>query len=220
MTAPTRYPVRTRILHWLTALLVFSMLFIGFVMVNSLGSYAALRGIHMTLGVTVLVIVVARAANRLTHRVPRLPDTVGWLEHKVVVGSELTLYALLLAQPLVGWAMVSAAGQSVVVFGSLHLPRIAPFDANLYFILRQTHSLIAYALVAVIAAHVSAVLLHTLTLRDGMLSRMAFALRRKDAPANSPSSPTQEPADMQAAAHERADADPDPGRHRRTSSNR
>jgi cytochrome b561 len=220
VTAPTRYPVRTRILHWLTALLVFSMLFIGFAMVNSLGSYAALRGVHMTLGVTVLVLVVVRAANRLTHRVPKLPDTVGWLEHKLVVGSELTLYALMLAQPLVGWAMVSATGQPAVVFGSLHLPRIAPFDANLYFILRQTHSLFAYALVAVIAAHVSAVLLHTLTLRDGLLSRMAFALRRKDAPADSANSHTPAPTDGHAALHERTDADPDAGRHGRTSSNR
>ena len=179
MTAPVRYPIRTRILHWLTAVLVFSALFIGFVMVNSLGSYASLRVVHMTLGVLVLAIVVVRAANRFTHRVPKLPDTVGWLEHKLVVGSELTMYALLLAQPLIGWAMVSASGQSAVVFGSLDLPRIAPFDADLYFVLRQTHSLFAYALVAVIAAHVSAVLLHTLTLRDGMLSRMTFALRQR-----------------------------------------
>ena len=128
----------------------------------------------MTLGVVILAVVVVRVANRFTHRVPRLPETVGWVEHKLVVGSELALYTLMLAQPLVGWAMVSASGQPVVIFGSFRLPRIAPFDADLYFILRQTHSVLAYALVAVIAAHVSAVLLHTLTLRDGMLSRMTF----------------------------------------------
>ena len=179
MTEPiTRYPLRTRILHWLTAILIFSMLFIGFVMVNSIGSYAALVGIHMTLGVTILCIVVVRAANRFTHRVPKLPETVGWVEHKLVVGSELSLYALMLAQPLVGWAMVSATGRPVVVFGSVRLPRIAPFDADVFFVLRQTHSVLAYALVAVIAAHVSAVLLHTLTLRDRMLSRMAFSRDR------------------------------------------
>lgn len=217
MTTPTRYPLRTRILHWLTALLVFSMLLIGFVMVNSLGTYAALRGIHMTLGVTVLVIVVVRAANRFTHRVPKLPDTVGWFEHKLVVGSELTMYALLLAQPLVGWAMVSASGQPVVVFGALHLPRIAPFDADLYFVLRQTHSLLAYLLVAVIAAHVSAVLLHTLMLRDGMLSRMAFALRRRGTSPKSGNSATPATASMHSAIREHtanAGRHGRPGRHR------
>lgn len=175
----TRYPIRTRILHWLTAVLIFSALFIGFVMVNSVGSYASLRVVHMTLGVVILAVVVVRAANRFTHRVPRLPETVGWVEHKLVVGSELALYTLMVAQPLVGWAMVSASGQPVIIFGSLRLPRIAPFDADLYFILRQTHSVLAYTLVAVIAAHVSAVLLHTLTLRDGMLSRMTFTRVRR-----------------------------------------
>jgi cytochrome b561 len=172
MTA--RYPVRTRILHWLTAILVFSLLLIGFTMVNSVGSYARLVGLHMTLGVTVLAIVVVRAVNRFTHRVPKLPPTVGRRERLLVVGSELTLYGLMLAQPLIGWAMVSATGRPVVVFDSVRLPRIAPFDDSLFFVLRQAHSVLAYCLVVVIAAHVSAVLLHTLTLRDRMLSRMTF----------------------------------------------
>jgi cytochrome b561 len=174
MTAGDRYPVRTRVLHWLTAALVFSALFVGFVMVNSLGTYGALVGVHMTLGVLILLVVVARAANRFTHRTPRLPDTVGSVELVLVVGSEIGLYALMLTQPLVGWAMVSAGGRHVEVFDWLALPRIAPFDADLYFVLRQAHSVLAYLLVAAIAAHVSAVLLHTLTLRDRMLSRMTF----------------------------------------------
>jgi cytochrome b561 len=216
MTAPTRYPLRTRILHWLTAVLVFSMLLIGFAMVNSIGSYASLRAVHMTLGIVVLVIVVVRAANRFTHRVPKLPETVGWLEHKLVVGSELTLYTLLLIQPLVGWAMVSATGKPVVVFGSLPLPRIAPFNADLYFLLRQTHSLVAYALVVVIAAHVSAVLIHTLNLRDGMLSRMALALRRPGSRSDSAHSPTPAPATGHSAMRDHTNATADSGRHGRT----
>jgi cytochrome b561 len=170
----TRYPLRTRVLHWLTAVLVFSALLVGFVMVNSLGSYAALVGVHMTLGIAILAVVVIRAVNRFTHRTPPLPDTVGGFEHALVVGSELSMYALLLAQPLVGWAMVSAESRPVEVFGLFRLPRIAPADADVFFVLRQTHSVLAYLLVVVIVAHVSAVLLHTLTLRDRMLSRMTF----------------------------------------------
>ncbi|WP_422742624.1 cytochrome b [Mycobacterium sp. WMMD1722] len=172
MTAAPRYPVRTRVLHWLTAALVFALLIIGFTMASRVGSYATLLAVHMTLGVTVLVVVVVRAANRFTHRAPELPGTVGPVERVLVLGSELSLYTLLVLQPLVGWAMVSAAGRPVVVFGRWRLPGIVPFDADVYSVLRQAHSVLAYLLVLVIAAHVSAVLLHTLTLRDGMLSRM------------------------------------------------
>jgi cytochrome b561 len=176
---PGRFTALSRVLHWLTAVLVFCALFIGFVMVNSVGDYSALIMIHRTLGVTILAVVLVRLVNRLTHRAPPLPPTVGALERKIVVLSELSLYALLLLQPLIGWAMVSAAGGPIVVFGSFRLPRIAPFDAQLFWLLRQAHSVVAYALMAAIAAHVSAVLLHTLTLRDRMIERMTFRLAGK-----------------------------------------
>lgn len=174
----SRHTTLTRVLHWLTAILVFTMLMIGFVMVNSLEDYARQAMVHKSLGVVILVVVLVRIVNRLTHRAPALPATVGTLERKLVVATELSLYALLVAQPLVGWAMVSASGRPVVVFGSVRLPAIAPFGAELFSVLRQAHSLIALALVVAIAAHVSAVLLHTLALRDGMLSRMTFPLPR------------------------------------------
>lgn len=169
-----RHAVSTRVLHWLTALLVFAALFIGFVMVNSVASYAQLLIIHKALGITVLVVVVIRIGNRLVHRAPPMPPTVGALERKAVVASELSLYALLLAQPLIGWAMLSAAGNHVSVFNLVQLPRIAPFSADLYGVLRQAHTVVAFLLVAAIAAHVCAVLLHSVTLRDGMLRRMTF----------------------------------------------
>ena len=174
----TRHTVLTRVLHWLTAILVFTALFIGFVMVTSTDDYARLIMIHKTLGIMILLVVLFRIVNRLSHRAPALPESVGSVEGGLVVLSELSMYALLVAQPLVGWAMVSASGRPMLVFGSVRLPPIAPFSAELFVILRQTHSLIAYALVAVVAAHISAVMLHTLTLGDGMLSRMVFRFRR------------------------------------------
>lgn len=173
-----RHTVSARVLHWLTAILVFTALIIGFVVVTATDDYARLLMIHRTVGITILLVVLVRIVNRLTHRAPALPESVGSVERNVVVLSELSMYALLVAQPLVGWAMVSASGRPVVVFGSVRLPPIAPFSAELFAVLRQTHSLIAFALVAVVAAHISAVLLHTLTLRDGMLSRMAFRFPR------------------------------------------
>jgi cytochrome b561 len=167
--------------HWLTAILIFAALLIGFTMVNWLAGYAALRVIHMSIGALILLVVVLRIANRFRHHPPAWPPTVGRLEGKAVIWLERALYGLLLAQPLVGWAMVSATGKPVPVFGVLPLPRIAPFNIDVYSVLRETHSVLAYLLVVVVAAHVSIVLTHSTVLGDGMLRRMTFGrrIRRK-----------------------------------------
>lgn len=170
----SRYALGTRVLHWLAAVLVFGALVVGFVLANSLADYAVLLSVHKVLGALVFVVFVIRVLNRLTDRGPALPATVGRVERIAVVGSELAMYALLLVQPLLGWAMLSASGVPVVLGGALRLPPIVPVNAELFGLLRDAHSVVAYALVAMIAAHVSAVLLHTLTLRDGMLRRMTF----------------------------------------------
>ncbi len=179
MTEVKQFTVLSRMLHWVTAILVFAALSIGFVVVNSVGSYAQLIVVHKTIGVLILLVMVARIVNRMRHHPPAWPPTIGALEGRLVGLSEKLLYGLLLLQPLVGWAMLSAAGGPIVVFGAIHLPRIAPFDAQLYWVLRQTHSVIAYTLTAVIAAHISAVLLHTLTLRDRLIERMTFRFRSR-----------------------------------------
>lgn len=149
-----RFPLRSRILHWLSAVFVFAGLLIGFFMVNSVGSYAALVAVHMTIGFTVLVVAIIRIVNRFTARPPGWPPTIGGVEGKIISYSERSMYLLLVAQPLVGWAMVSATGRSAMVFG-YPLLRIAPFDDGLFFALRQAHSVLAYLLVIVIAAHVA-----------------------------------------------------------------
>ena len=175
---PATYTTLSRILHWATAILIFTTLLVGFTMVSSVAEYSTLLALHKTLGAIILVIVVVRVVNRLTHRPPALPGTVGRAERLAVIASELALYGLLVAQPLVGWAMVSATGTPVVVFGSIHLPGIVPVDPGLYSVLREAHSILAFLFVAVIAAHVSAILLHSITLRDGMLRRMTLRVRR------------------------------------------
>ena len=178
-TPPQKFTTLSRMYHWLTAILIFAALLIGFTMVNWLAGYATLRVIHMSIGALILVVVILHVANRIRHHPPAWPPTIGRLEGKTVIWSERAMYAMLLAQPLVGWAMVSASGTPARVFGALRLPPIAPFDTDAYAVLREGHSVIAYLLVLVVTAHVSAVLAHSIVLRDGMLRRMTFHIGRR-----------------------------------------
>lgn len=82
--------------------------------------------------------------------------------------------ALMFAQPLVGWGMLSAGHYPIVMFGPVHLPPILPANPTLYAVLRQSHTVLAYLLFATFLAHLSAVLFHTLIVRDRLLDRMAL----------------------------------------------
>jgi cytochrome b561 len=171
-TNPGQFAFLSRILHWLMAALLVAMLFIGVSMVSSLGDYHTLLAIHRPLGIAILILAAIRLITRLLTKAPPLPASVAPSERVVVKLSEMLLYPLFIALPLVGWAMLSAGHYPIVMFGAVHLPPILPARPELYATLRKTHTILAYALFLTFLAHMSAVLFHTLVLRDGLLSRM------------------------------------------------
>jgi cytochrome b561 len=169
----TQFTVLMRVLHWLMAAMVLTMLGIGVAMVASLGDYHRLVFIHRPLGAAILILVVIRFAVRQFSTLPPFPVSMSSQERFVAHASELVLYTLLFVLPLVGWGMLSAARYPIVLYGPLHLPPILPHSVMLYAFLRKTHTLLAYLLFLAFLAHFGAVLFHTLVVRDGMFSRMA-----------------------------------------------
>jgi|SRR4051812_45971869 len=168
-----RFPVLMRVLHWLLAVLLLSMLFIGAAMVTSLADYHRLLALHRPLGVTILILAIVRFVNRRLSTLPPFPSTMSERERTVASLSEWLLYGLMIGLPLVGWAMLSAGNYPIVMCGSFHLPPILPASPPLFAVLRRTHTVLAYLLFFAFLAHLSAVLFHTLIVRDGLLRRMA-----------------------------------------------
>lgn len=174
MTGEPRFTALSRILHWAMAVLVLAMLFIGIGMVATVsGRYQLLVSIHKPLGVLILLLVVIRIANRLLNPPPPLPRHLPAWQKLAAKASHLVLYALMLAMPLIGWGMLSAAGYPIVLYGPLHLPPILPHDDALYAALRSAHTVLAYLLFATILAHLGAALMHALIHRDGVFASMA-----------------------------------------------
>jgi cytochrome b561 len=170
---PTQFAVLSRILHWLMAAMLLTMLFIGVAMVSSLGNYHWLVAIHRPLGIMILILAVVRLVNRMLTTLPPFPPTMSEKERRIASASERLLYALMFALPLIGWGMLSAGHYPIVMFGSVHLPPILPASPMLYAVLRKSHTVLAYLLFLTFLAHLSAVLFHTLIVRDRLLDRMA-----------------------------------------------
>jgi cytochrome b561 len=170
----TQFAVQSRILHWLMAVMILAMLFIGVTMVASLGAYHMLLAIHRPLGILILILAAIRFINRICTKLPPFPPTMSPQERFMASSSEKLLYALMFVQPLVGWSMLSAGNYPIVMFGPVHLPPILPAIPILYSVLRKTHTVLAYLLFLTFLAHLGAVLFHTLIVRDRLLDRMAL----------------------------------------------
>lgn len=174
----TRFPLPMRLLHWLMAATILAMLFIGVGMVSTVSEARTwLIDLHKPLGILILCLAAIRVCLRLTRPVPAFPaDLPDWQQIAAHL-SHLGLYFLMFAQPLVGWAMLSAGGYPVSLFGTLVLPPISPVDGPLFALLRQAHALLAFALFALILLHLAAALFHALIRRDGVWSSMAIRVR-------------------------------------------
>jgi cytochrome b561 len=172
MIAIQRFTPVQRALHWVMALCILTMLFLGAGMVSTVGrKYLAFIAAHEGLGLAILVLALLRLAVRLRLGAPPLPPD---LPAPMKLGAELShyaLYALMIAMPILGWAMVSAAAYPVVIFG-VWLPPIAPPSPALHTALWNAHFYLAFALFAVVLLHIAAALFHLLVRRDGVFQAM------------------------------------------------
>ena len=173
------FALPARILHWLMAAMILAMLFIGVGMVASVSErHAWLLRIHKPLGIAILLLAVVRLAVRLRHPPPPLPADLPALQKLAAHASHWLLYALMIAMPLVGWAMLSAGGYPVMLSDALRLPPIFPASATAFAILRHLHTWLAMLLFLTFLAHLGAALYHGLIRRDGVLASMLGGTRR------------------------------------------
>lgn len=175
--APMR-PKALVILHWLTVLCLFMAA--ALILTRSEVSGRALKmwlleG-HRHFGLFVLVLFFARVTLRF--RFGKLPsDNSSSRLVRLLAGlTHVALYALLVAQPLLGWALSNAQGRPVHLFG-LTLPALVAADEDVADALQVWHQDAAWLLLGLISLHIAAALWHHFVLRDGVL-RMMLPQRR------------------------------------------
>jgi cytochrome b561 len=170
-----------RLLHWLMAACILSMLFIGVGMVSTImPKYLTLVSIHKPLGIAILVLALIRLALRLRYGAPPLPADLPEPMKLAAEASHYALYALMIGMPLLGWGMLSAAAYPVVLFGGWHLPAILPLSDSLHALLWSAHFYLAFVFFALILLHVAAALFHALVRRDGVFQAMASAVTSEE----------------------------------------
>src|ERR1700712_2640325 len=118
-----------RVLHWVMALCILAMLFIGVGMVSTVTpKYLTLVSIHRPLGIAILVLALLRLVLRIRFGAPALPADLPEPMKLAAHLSHSAFYALMIAMPLIGWAMLSAAAYPIVLFAGIQLPPILPLN--------------------------------------------------------------------------------------------
>jgi cytochrome b561 len=188
-TAP-RYSSVAIALHWSIAALIGFNLSLGFFME---GFPKPLKSIvvplHISSGMTVLALTIARILWRLTHRPPPLhPEIPGW-ERAAAHAAHVLVYLLILAMTLTGWSIISAHAPNPaggpMYFGLFHLPPIGPISLLQPDAQKAAHerfvalrSIGGWVLLALLTLHIAAALKHQYVDGQPELERMRMGRPR------------------------------------------
>ena len=166
----TRYDPTTIFLHWTTAFLVIEQ-WLGAQTIDWFpGPYRVdARSVHIVLGVTLALVLAARAIWRATGG-RRLPLASGGFLDLVAKATHWGLYALIAAMLVVGLFLAWTRGDSI--FNLFRIPAYDPGNKALTHQVQDIHATIGYLILALAGLHAGAALVHRYFWHDGVLARM------------------------------------------------
>ncbi|MFC3703635.1 cytochrome b [Devosia honganensis] len=169
---PDQYGSVAVTMHWLSAIAILVLLGSGFgaAMTIDPAIKIMLLQLHVPLAIIVLALTLARIAWwLLADRKPApIAGTPAWQEALARFTHRL-LYLVLVIMLASGIGLLAMSGAgSILLSGAGTLPDFTQFPP------RMAHGLGAFALIALLAAHVGAALYHHLVRRDAIFRRMWY----------------------------------------------
>lgn len=163
-----RYGIVGQALHWLVVLGIIANYFIAEAAEDQ--EAGGWMGLHRSVGITILALVLLRLFWRFVDRAPPWPAGMAAHERLIARAVHAMFYVMLFALPVSGWLISSAQGDPVRWFGAFELPAVSVGvgeDA-----LEDLHEALFNGLLALALLHVLAALKHHFWDRDRVLRSM------------------------------------------------
>jgi cytochrome b561 len=172
-TADT-YGAVAKFLHWTIVVLIIAQFIIAESADDLPNGIEKLQrlSLHKSVGMTVLALALVRIGWKLVNRGAPTPVAMPRWQRISAAASHGLLYLLILAQPLSGWAMSSAANVPVTYFGRFQFPMLVAPNHDLHEGLEELHEGLFITLAVVALIHAAAALYHHFRMRDDVLRRM------------------------------------------------
>ena len=178
-----RYSAVAIVLHWTIATAILGQIALGLYMTRLTDQQINLKftlyQFHKSVGITILVLTLARLVWRLLHKPPPLPMGQPTWQRRAAHASHIAFYGFMIGLPLTGWIIVSSSPLDIptILFGVIPLPDLPGLNtlsnsAGISAGFAEIHAIAAYILLATILLHVAAALKHHAIDRDEVLWRM------------------------------------------------
>ncbi|WP_340676805.1 cytochrome b [Paraglaciecola sp.] len=160
-------------LHWLMLILlagVYSAIELRVMFERGSEARDLIKTAHYLLGLSVFILVWLRLLARLVTPTPER-ECYGAFQQWSAKLMFIALYTLMIAMPMLGWALVSAEGHIIDIF-SWQLPQLLDQNKELAGQIEEIHETIGTAGYFLIGIHALAGLFHHFVKKDETLRRM------------------------------------------------
>ncbi len=169
-----KYSKLMKILHWLSAILVLTLILSGLVMVDAAPNDFKwlLYANHKSIGIIVFILFFVRIIVRLVSIVPKLPNELSSFWRISALTGHFVLYSLMLAVPFCGIAMSLFGGYQLSFFGiPLEFIKLVK-NVDLATLFNLLHVYLAWGFAAIIALHILGALKHLLLDKLNLFKRI------------------------------------------------
>jgi cytochrome b561 len=174
---PATYGLLTRLLHWLIAVMILFLVWLGWYMVK-LDYYDRWyydsRSWHESLGMIVLMLAVAKIGWQWYSPLPPVDARLRAWERMSATGMHRLLLVLMVLIPVTGYLTSTSDGKSVEVFAWLHVPAVISHNKPVRDLAISLHYYLAYGVFFLALGHAGAALKHQFLDRDGTLARILW----------------------------------------------
>lgn len=177
-----RYSYTAITLHWLIALLLAFQIALGWALEgNNSPELFARYQLHKSIGITILLLSLARLAARLFTPRPPASDGPAWTRALASTVHWL-FYLVMILGPLTGWLLVSTARVQVptLLYGLIPWPHL-PVGRSWHEPAESIHGAMAWLAIGLFALHIAGALRHQWLLGKPELQRMLPFARGKAA---------------------------------------
>ncbi|NJM36338.1 MAG: cytochrome b [Rhodomicrobium sp.] len=171
------YGAVARMLHWLIALAIFTMIAVGLTMSDMPRGPEKneLLRLHASGGLTVLFLMTLRLLWRLVNPVPAPPEGTPRWQALAATFAHWGLYLLVYAQVATGVMTLFTVAWNIPFFGLFEIPTpYAERDMDAHHLWEERHIFFFWTIVAVLSVHAAAALYHHFLKKDNALRRMTL----------------------------------------------